>query len=67
MMSIMIAISVQTIRYCPIVQPTVMDIVNIRAAEWSAKTVHTWRSVPQSKDHVKVVTRHIWGAIPGNV
>lgn len=48
MMSIMIAISVQTIRYCPTVQPTVMDIVNIRAAEWSAKTVHTWRSVPKA-------------------
>lgn len=42
------AISVQTIRYCPTVQLTVMDIMNIRAAERSAKTVHTWRSVPKA-------------------
>lgn len=44
-----IAISVQTIRYCPIVPPTVTDIGSIKVAVVSAKTVHTFRTVQEAR------------------
>ena len=37
-----------------------MDIVNIKAVEMYAKIVHIYLNVQKAKNHVKLITRHIW-------
>ena len=49
MTNTMIAIFAQTIKFWNIVQPIVMDIVNIKAVEMYAKIVHIYLNVQKAK------------------
>ena len=59
-MSTTTAIYARIIRCSNTAQQTVKGIVNTKAAESSVRTVRTCRKCTASKEHVKVVTRHIW-------
>ena len=60
MMSTMTAISVRRIRSLLIGQQTGMVTKNTRVINASVKTVLIFPNAPESKEHEKVINRHIW-------
>ena len=59
MMSIMMLIFVQGITFCITARQIGMDIASIKAVDRFAKSEYLSQCT-ESKNHVKVVTRHVW-------